>query len=335
MTEHSDMIKITKAGHHGILLPELSIGLDYSGTKAKYIFISHAHADHMPANRKLTVYATPPTSRLMRLRGFSGKIIEMEFGETLETEHARITLYPAGHILGSAMTFVESDLGSVLYTGDYRTPASPASEGFILPEAPVDQFITEATFSLPIYKWKPHKELGDQVRKFAKEALDEGSTPIFLAYNLGKAQELMHMLKELNHPMQIHGAGFKLCGVYEEFGIDLGDYETYNRDTCEGKILIAPSSAPESGFASNVKKVRTAYCSGWAASEARFQQMTVDALIPLSDHLDFFELLDVCEQLNPKLVWITHTPNPDVVQYFLNKKGIESQFLDLEATDQD
>ena len=327
------MVKITKAANHGILLPELGVGLDYGGIKAEHIFISHAHADHMPRNRRLTVYATPPTAQLMRLRGFMGEIIPMEFGETLETEKARITLYPAGHILGSAMTFVESDLGSVLYTGDYRTSPSPASEGFQLPEAHVDQFITEATFSLPIYKWKSHKELGEQVRAFATESLQEGATPLFLAYNLGKAQELMFMIKELGHPMQIHGAGFNLCAVYEEFGFHLGDYETYHRETCEGKILIAPSSAPAKGLASNVENLKTAYCSGWAASETRFQQMAVDKLIPLSDHLDFFELLDICQQLNPKLVWITHTPNPDVVQYFLSKKGIQSRFLDTEKYD--
>jgi putative mRNA 3-end processing factor len=327
------MVKITKAGYHGILLPELKIGLDYSGTKADHIFISHAHADHMPRNRKLTVYSTRPTAKLMRLRGFSGDIIEMEFGEPLETDHARITLYPAGHILGSAMTFIESDEGSVLYTGDYRTPPSPASEGFQLPDARVDQFITEATFSLPIYKWKSHDELGEQIRKFARETLYEGYTPIFMAYNLGKAQELMWFLKDLDHPIQIHGAGFKLCSVYEEEGFDLGNYETYDRDTCEGNILIAPSSAPDSGFASNVKKIRTAYCSGWASSEARRTQLTADELIPLSDHLDFFELIDLCEQLSPEKVWITHTPNPKVVQHFLDQRNIRSGFLDLEGDD--
>lgn len=103
------MITITKAGHHGILLPELNIGLDYSGSKADHIFISHAHADHMPRNRSLTVYCTRPTSRFMKLRGFTGKMIEMDFEQPLETDHARITLFPAGHILGSAMTFIESD----------------------------------------------------------------------------------------------------------------------------------------------------------------------------------------------------------------------------------
>jgi len=325
------MLQITKAGHHGILLPKLKIGLDYSGTKADHIFVSHAHADHMPSNRKLTVYCTRPTAKFMKLRGFAGKMIEMEFGKPLETDHACITLYPAGHILGSAMTFIESDAGSVLYTGDYRTPPSPATEGFQLPDAPVDQFITEATFSLPIYKWKSHEELAEQIRGFASKSLEDRYTPIFLAYNLGKAQELMHMLKELDHPMQIHGAGFKLCGVYEEEGFDLGNYETYQRESCEGKILIAPSSAPETGFASNVKKVRTAYCSGWASNEARRTQLTADELIPISDHLDFFELIDLCEQLHPKKVWITHTPNPKVVEHFLEKKGIVSGFLDLEG----
>lgn len=327
------MVNIKKAGYHGILLPELSIGLDYSGNDADHIFISHAHADHMPRNRKLSVYATRPTAKFMSRRGFTGNVTELEFGEPLELNDCRVTLFPAGHILGSAMTFIESDLGSVLYTGDYRTPPSPASEGFELPDAAVDQFITEATFSLPIYKWKSHAELGEQIRKFAKDALEDGYTPIFLAYNLGKAQELMWFLKELDHPMQIHGAGYKLCDVYVDEGFDLGDFSTYDRATCEGKILIAPGSAPETGFASNVKKVRTAYCSGWANNEARRTQLTADELIPISDHLDFFELIDLCEKLNPKKVWITHTPNPKVVQHFLDRKGIESGFLDLEGDD--
>lgn len=318
------MLKVTKAGYHGILLPELGIGLDYSGTKAEHIFISHAHADHVPQNKKLSVYATPPTAKLMKLRGFGGEVKPLEFKQTLETDTAKITLYPAGHILGSAMTFVESELGNLLYTGDYRTPPAPATEGFELPDADMDIFITEATFSLPIYKWKPEEELAEQIRNFASRNLEDGYTPIFTAYNLGKAQELMYILKELNHPMQIHGAGFKLCSVYEDFGFPLGDYETYQRENCEEKILITPGSALGNGFASNVKKKRIAYCSGWAANESRQTQLTVDELIPLSDHLDFFELIDLCKKLHPKKVLITHTPNPKVVQHYLDELGIDS-----------
>lgn len=328
------MIDITKAGYHGIILPKYGIGFDYSGQNADHIFISHAHADHMPRNRKINVYCTGNTHKLMQKRGYSGDATVLEFGESLELPEAIVTLYPAGHILGSAMVFVETDEGTVLYTGDYRTPPSPASEGFECP-GQVDHFITEATFSLPIYKWSSHEALAREVRQFASQALDEGYTPVFLAYNLGKAQEVMHMLAPLGQPVQIHGAGFKLCEVYEEAGINLGMYETYDRDTCEGKILITPNSALNNGFASNVKKKRLAYCSGWAARESSRTQLTVDRLIPLSDHLDFFELIELCKKLNPKKVHITHTPNANVVQHYLDELGIESRFLDLEAETDD
>ncbi len=326
-------MQITKAGYHGILLPELNIGFDFSTSEADHIFISHAHSDHMPRNRKAPVYCSPSTCKLMKKRGYSGDAAMLNFGEPLVTDRARITFYPAGHILGSAMTYVESDLGNLLYTGDYRTPPSPATEGFELPDGDVDYFITEATFSLPVYRWASIDELTTQVQRFTGETLDEGYTPIFLAYNLGKAQEIMHMLAPLDHPVQIHGAGYKLCSAYEEAGIDLGRYETYDRETSEGKILICPTSAFNNGFASNVKKKRIAYCSGWAARESTRTQLTVDKLIPLSDHLDFFELINLCKQLNPKEVHITHTPNASVVRHYLDKMDITSRFMDLEADD--
>lgn len=327
-------MQITKAGYHGILLPELNIGFDFSTPEADHIFISHAHSDHMPRNRNESVYCTPNTYKLMKKRGYSGDATTIDFGEPVETDSARVTLYPAGHILGSAMTFVESDLGNVLYTGDYRTPPSPATEGFELPRD-VDYFITEATFSLPVYRWASVEELTNEVQTFARDTLDEGYTPVFLAYNLGKAQEVMHMLAPLDHPVQIHGAGYKLCSVYEEAGIDLGRYETYDRETCEGNILVTTTSAINNGFASNVRQKRLAYCSGWAARESSRTQLTVDKLIPLSDHLDFFELIDICKQLAPQKVYITHTPNASVVRHYLDKLGINSVFMDMEAETDD
>jgi putative mRNA 3-end processing factor len=328
-------MNITKAGYHGILLPDLDIGFDYSGTDTQYTFISHAHADHMPRGRSSQVYCTPNTHALMRKRGFQGKVTTLDFGETITTGQAAITLFPAGHILGSAMVFVESDEESVLYTGDYRTPSSPASEGFALPEKPVDHFITEATFSLPIYKWDSHEKLAQEIKTFAVKSLDDGYTPVFLAYNLGKAQEVMHMLAPTQLPVQIHGAGYKLCSVYEEAGINLGNYSSYDRNTCEGNVLITTNSAINNGFASNISKKRLAYCSGWATREASRSQLTVHKLIPLSDHLDFFELIRLCEELDPTMVHITHTPNPDVVQHYLDERNINTTFLDMEVEEDD
>jgi putative mRNA 3-end processing factor len=329
------MLTVQKAGYHGIRLPDLDIGLDLKSPKAQYIFTSHAHGDHMPYNGNMEVYASPATVDLMRARGYKGRATKLPFGEPLDLPNAQVTLYPAGHILGSAMIFVESDDGNVLYTGDYRTPPSPVSEGFELPNVQVDQLITEATFALPIYKWKSLEDLTDQVQSFAQKWLSRDETPVFLAYNLGKAQEVMHMLAPLGNRLQIHGAGHKLCPVYEQYGFDLGNYEAYDRETVDGSILVTPSSAIGQGIASNVHDKRYAYCSGWATHESRRSQLTVDALIPLSDHLDFFALLELCEQLEPKQTYITHTPNPDVVQHYLEQKGLRTRFLDMEVEEHD
>ena len=323
-------MNIVKAGYNGILLPDYNIGFDFSTPDADHIFISHAHSDHMPYRSKTPVQCTGNTYKLMQLRGYKDEARVVEFGETVSLPNADITLYPAGHILGSAMIYVETDEGSVLYTGDYRTPPSPATEGFVCPDQ-VDYFITEATFSLPIYKWPSYDMLIKEVQQFAIQSLDDGYTPVFLAYNLGKAQEVMHMLASTGLPVQIHGAGYKLCDVYEEADIDLGNYESYNSDTCEGKILITTNSAINNGFASSVRKKRLAYCSGWAIRESSRSQLTVHKLIPLSDHLDFFELIKLCKKLHPKEVLITHTPNASVVRHYLDELNIKSQFLDLET----
>ena len=325
-------MEIKNLGYNGILLPDANILLDGSGSGSSDadIFISHAHADHVPGNRRSSVTASPATAALMRARGHSGPVNELPFGKPMQLPRARVTLYPAGHILGSSMILVETADGSLLYTGDCRTPPSPASEGFLLPDIPVDYLIIEATFALPIYKWRPYDVLFRQLCDFVHECLSEDATPVLLCYNLGKAQEVMHALARCDPPVtvQIHSAGEKLCVVYEQFGVDLGTWEPYDRTTLDGKVLVTPSSTLESPMIRNIRKRRVAYISGWASLESRASQLLADALIPLSDHLDFFSLLDVCRALKPRHIRLTHSPNPDTALYYLRKEGFSCSSLD-------
>lgn len=310
-------IQSTAAGIH---LPDLDIAMDVNAGVSQHVFVTHAHADHVPRDRHLTVYATAPTAAFMRLRGYQGEITELPFLQALVLERAQVTLYPAGHILGSAMIYVESDQGSLLYTGDCRRPAAPSTEGFLSPES-VDILITEATFGLPIYRWHAHEVLFDRIRSFAHQGLDAGQTPVFYAYNLGKAQEILHALSPTGLRVQIHGAGYPLCKVYEAHGIALGHYERYNKETLAGAVLIAPLSSDDQPMIARLRNARTAYVSGWASNEARRQQLLVDALIPLSDHIDFYELIDWIRTLRPKQTYITHSPTPEVVCHVLEQHG--------------
>lgn len=327
-------MRIRNLGFNGIYLPDADVHLDGSGPDAP-TFISHAHADHVPRDRRQPVFATPATAALMRARGHIGPIEALPFGERLPLAgppRTYVTLYPAGHILGSAMVFVESDSGSLLYTGDCRTPASPASEGFRLPDRPVDHLVIEATFGLPIYKWEPYEVLFSQIRTFVADTVRDGATPVLLCYNLGKAQVVMHALAsaEPSVSVQIHGGGKNLCRVYEEFGITLGHWEPYNAKTLAGNVLIAPSSTLDTPMIRNIRKKQIAYVSGWATLEARASQLLADRLIPLSDHLDFFELLDVCRTLRPRHTWLTHSPDPTVALHYLRESGLSCSSLEEE-----
>src|SRR2546421_1211677 len=71
--------------------------------------ITHAHADHArPGHAR--VLATPETLDLMRLRygdEFAGATQAASYGEVLRIDGVRLTLHPAGHVLGSAPVAIE------------------------------------------------------------------------------------------------------------------------------------------------------------------------------------------------------------------------------------
>ncbi len=301
--------------NQGFIIPELKIGLDVSKSIDGELFISHAHADHSPKNKGMSVYATPATAALIRARGFRGGITELPFYEPVELERARVTFYPAGHILGSAMTFIESDSGNILYTGDFKSPPSPTSDGFAYPNM-VDLLITEATFGLPIYKWEPHDILFEQIRTFAKTTLEDGFSPVLYGYSLGKTQEILHALAPLGLTAQVPRSAYLLCKIYTDFGMDLGTFEMYDERTVEGKVVVCPqgSDIPDDS--------RTALVSGWAALASRNRSSGTHAQIALSDHADYFELMRFIEAVRPKQVLVTHTPDASVVDYVLERMGI-------------
>ncbi len=307
----------------GFLLPDHDIALDVASPVATHCFVSHAHADHVPKNSRMHVYATPATATCMRTRGFKGQIVELGFRQPIDLPNARVTLYPAGHILGSAMVYVEADEGTLLYTGDFRNPPSLTSDGFVFPER-VDVLITEATFSLPIYRWKSHDELYGDIQRFAADALSDGAIPVFYGYSLGKTQEILHALAPLGEETLVHDAGFALSKAYEGHGVGFGPYRRLGKELQGPAPVIAPSSADVSALWTSPYTVRTAYISGWAAAGSRFATSGSDVGIALSDHVDFFELIDWIKLLQPTKTYVTHSPHPEVVCHFLDRLGLDA-----------
>lgn len=140
----------------GVHLPELGLWLDPHHRVAgpELAFVSHAHSDHTGAHREVILSA--PTAHLMTAR-IGGQRVEniLPFGEPREFAGGkipfRLTLLPAGHILGSAMAFIETGGGTLLYTGDFKLRPGLAAE--ICEPRRADLLIMETTFGRPAYEF--------------------------------------------------------------------------------------------------------------------------------------------------------------------------------------
>ena len=82
--------------------------------------ITHAHADH--ARRGSERYlAARPGERVLRARlGADAVVDSVEYGEAVLHNGVRVSLHPAGHVLGSAQVRIEHEGQVAVVSGDYR-----------------------------------------------------------------------------------------------------------------------------------------------------------------------------------------------------------------------
>lgn len=290
-------------------LPELGVWLDarQAQTGAEKVFVSHAHSDHIAAHRE--VMLTAPTAALMRarIRGQRQEHI-LEFGRASPFSHDgkdfRLTLLPAGHILGSAMSLIETGGERLLYTGDFKLHPGFAAE----PCEPrcASVLIMETTFGCPRYRFPPVAQVMADIIQFCRAALAKGETPMLLGYSLGKSQELLRGLAGARLPIMLHRTAHKLPQIYEQFGQTFPPYELLDLDNARGKVLICPPNAIRSAALQNLGQLCLAIVTGWAIDASCRFRHGYDAAFPLSDHADYGELLEMVERVQPKKIYTVH-----------------------------
>ena len=313
----------------GVFLPELGLWLDphEPRTGPDRVFISHAHSDHIGMHRE--VILSKPTSKLMHAR-LSGEWREhvLSFGEAAEFEGPaftfKITLLPAGHIFGSAMSLIEADGASLLYTGDFKLRKGLSAEACEPRHA--DILIMETTYGRPIYRFPPTPAVMEGITRFCREALDNEETPVLLGYSLGKSQELLCGLAEAGLPIVLHGTVHRLTKIYEQFGQCFPAYEKYDSASARGKVLICPPNVAGSAMLRNLRPIRLAVLTGWAVDANCRYRYQAHAAFPLSDHADFPDLLDMVKQVRPAQVYTLHGFAADFAQC-LREIGYPAQAL--------
>ena len=303
-------------------LPKLDLWLDPPVPRG-FAFVSHAHSDHIGKHRETVVSAG--TSRLMRARqGAAGVEHVLAFGEKRKLRGADFTLLPAGHVHGSAQLHLETEDGSLLYTGDFKLRAGLSSERIAWRNA--DTLIMETTFGKPEFVFPPTEQVLEQVVNFCREALEDGEVPVLLGYSLGKAQEILCAVAAAGLKPMLHGAVAKMTRIYRDLVPGFPEFAEYKASEVAGHVLICPPSVRGSRMIQRIKKRRVAMLTGWAMTPGAVHRYQVDAAFPLSDHAGYDDLRKYVELVKPKQVLTLHGYASEFARD-LRESGVEAWSL--------
>jgi putative mRNA 3-end processing factor len=286
--------------------------------------ITHAHSDHARGGSKyyLCHHYTKP---LLELRLGPNQYQSIEWNETIYINGVRVSLHPAGHIIGSSQIRVEYNGEVWVISGDYKTEDDGLSGAF----EPVKchSFITESTFGLPIYNWKPQKQIFNDIQGWIRENGQEGKTSVLIAYSLGKAQRLLSCVGEVTDTILLHGAVYNVHNALVNAGWDLPKVQYVNFETpkelLKGNVVIAPSGADGSTWIKKFAPYEVGICSGWMQVRGNVRRKNADAGFALSDHADWKGLLEAVKATGAEKVYATHGFQSAFSRY-LNEQGIEA-----------
>lgn len=286
--------------------------------------ITHAHSDHARWGSKHYL-CHPASLPILKLRLGDVAADTIAWNETVDINGVKISLHPAGHIIGSSQVRVEYKDEVWVVSGDYKTEDDGISGVFEPVKCKV--FISESTFGLPIYDWKPQEEIFNNIRQWIAGNRSAGKTSVLIAYSLGKAQRVLQCIKEMGIKIFVHGAIWNTHQALVDAGYELPAVERVTPETpkenFKGNIVIAPPSADGTPWMKRFTPYSVGVCSGWMQVRGNLRRRNADAGFALSDHADWKGLLQAVKATQAEKVFVTHGFQSTFSRY-LNETGIEA-----------
>lgn len=300
--------------------------------------ITHAHSDHARWGSRFYL-AHRLSEPILRLRlGADINLQTVEFGEPILVNGVRITLHPAGHIIGSAQVRVEHKGEVWVVSGDYKLENDGISGAF----EPVrcHTFISECTFGLPVYRWKPQAEIFDDIRQWWQGNRATGKCSVLIGYSLGKAQRIVAGLFDeegkTEGAVYAHGATWNVNENLRPYVPRLPFIPRVTPDiakeTWRGGLVLAPQSAVGTPWLRRFEPYSLGICSGWCQLRGNVRRRNADMGFALSDHADWPGLLLAIQATGAEMVYATHGFTAVFARY-LNEAGFKAAEVKTEYGD--
>jgi putative mRNA 3-end processing factor len=295
--------------------------------------VTHAHGDHLRWGCDAYL-VSEPGERVARRRLPDDATVEtLPYGEAITIGRARVSLHPAGHILGSSQVRVETAGGTggvAVVSGDYKTDPDPTCAPF--EPVPCDLFVTESTFGLPVFRWPPEAEVFAAIAAWWRANREAGRPSVLFAYALGKAQRLLAGLLDEPGEVWCHGAVVGPSDDYRAGGAllpplrpvaDAGPATDWSR-----ALIVAPPGSGGTAWIRRFKNASTAFASGWMRLRGTRRRRGVERGFVLSDHADWPGLLAAIEATGANQVWVTHGYRAALARYLREEKGLDARAIE-------
>lgn len=290
--------------------------------------ITHAHADHYTWGCGSYLVAQEGQHVFRTRLGHQAVIEVLPYGQTQTINGVTVSFHPAGHILGSAQIRLEYQGQVWVISGDYKNEPDRTCTPFEVVKC--HHFITEATFGLPVYHWRPQQTIFDEMNDWWRDNADQGRASIIYCYALGKAQRVIAGVDAAIGPILTHGAVERINMAYRASGIGLPDTHyarTASKDLFRRALIIAPLSARGSTWSRRFGDHASGYTSGWMRIRGARRRRAVDRGFILSDHADWDGLLATVNATGAERVGVTHG-YVAVLSRWLREQGRDAYSID-------
>ena len=304
--------------------------------------ITHAHADHARVGHRHYLAAAPGEG-VLRSRLGEIDLQALRYGEVVDHFGVRVSLHPAGHVLGSAQVRLEHGGRVWVASGDYfvagATDDAFEANATCAPFEPVrcDCFITESTFGLPIYRWAPQRELFADINRWWAANAAAGRASLLLGYSFGKAQRILAGVDPSIGTIVVHGAVEPLNRAYRAAGVALPDTklvtDVTDRSELKRALVIAPPSVQNSAWTKRFGEHSDAFASGWMQLRGARRRRSVDRGFVLSDHADWPGLQRAIRATGAQRVIVTHGYESVMVRW-LGEQGLQAGAFSTEYGDE-
>jgi putative mRNA 3-end processing factor len=234
-------------------------------------------------------------------------------------------------VIGSSQIRIEQQGEIWVVSGDYKWENDGLSGQF----EPIQchNFITESTFGLPIYNWKPQQEIYAGIQSWINKNQKEGKTSVLIAYSLGKSQRVLLPIAQVTDRIFVHGAVYNIHMALVNAGWKLPEVRKVGPDTTKeelkGAVVIAPSGAEGSPWLKRFIPYEIGLCSGWMQVRGNVRRKNADAGFILSDHADWNGLLRACRETQAECIYVTHGFQ-SVFSRYLNEQGLQAREVKTE-----